>query len=152
MSLNNLAVALDSLYQCNGGIGTLTEATSLHREALGLRPAPHPDRSMSLNNLANALQSLYKCNGGIGTLTESLMNLADALLAQFNQSGGVDVLNEAVSLRRKLLALRPPGHRYRWGAVRGLVELLEKRHGLTEDDRDQGEIEDLKAELATVLQ
>ncbi|RXW21404.1 hypothetical protein EST38_g4458 [Candolleomyces aberdarensis] len=168
-SLDNLAYALQSLHKCNREIDVLNEAISLHYEALALRPAPSPSRSMSLTNLAGALLSLHKHNGDIDPLNKvislhhealillpaphtgrsrALDNLADALLYQFEQNGAVEVLDEAVSHRRELLALRPPGHRCRTRGVTSLVALLIKRYEVTGDDRDSGEIEDLKAELA----
>ncbi|RXW22966.1 hypothetical protein EST38_g2883 [Candolleomyces aberdarensis] len=168
-SLNNLAYALQSLHECNKEIDVLYEAISLHCEALALRPAPNPYRSASLNNLASALLSLHKHNGDIDALNKAISlhheallflpaphtgrsraldNLADALLYQFEQNGVLEVLDEAISHRRELLALRPPGHRYRTRGVNSLVVLLKKRYEATGDDRDSGEIEDLKAELA----
>jgi hypothetical protein len=81
----------------------------------------------------------------------SLNNLADALLLQFEQNREVGVLDEAISLRHELEVFRPPGHRYRAGDVAApLVLLLEKRCEVTGDNRDCGEIDDLKAELATL--
>jgi hypothetical protein len=124
MSLSNLANALHFLYKFNGGIKPLNEAVSRNREALALRPTPHPDRP------------------------HSLTHLADVLLSQFERNGAVEVLDEAILLRREGLVLRPSGHRYRRSVVDGLVQLLEKRRDRTGDDRDQGEIEDLKTELA----
>ena len=49
-SLDNIAAALVTRYKQRGASNDLDEAISLHREALLLRPAPHPDRSVSLNN------------------------------------------------------------------------------------------------------
>jgi hypothetical protein len=62
----------------------------------------------------------------------------------------VGVLDEAISLCRELLLLSPPGHRYRAYYLNVLVQVLEKRHGVTGDDRDHGEIDDVKAELAAL--
>ena len=75
------------------------------------------------------------------------MNLANALLSQFEQNGGVEVLDESISLCHERLDLCPPGHRYREHAVKSLVQHLEKRHEVTGDDQDLGEIQDLQAEL-----
>ena len=60
----------------------LDNAGFLHRDALDLRPAPHPDRSMSLSNLANASHT------------------------RFNQSGQHDDLDEEISFHRDALELR----------------------------------------------
>ena len=62
----------------------------------------------------------------------------------------MEVLDEAVSLRRELLVLRPLDHRYRAADVDDLVVLLERRCAVTGDDRDRGEIDELKAELAAL--
>ena len=56
-------------------------------------------------------------------------------------------LDEAISLRRELLVLRPPGHRYRWGSVERLWLILQRRREVTGDDRDCKEIDGLRAEL-----
>jgi hypothetical protein len=152
----------------NGDEKALNEAISLQHEALALRPAPHPGRSITLNNLANSLKARYQRDGDISTLNEcislhrealglrpaphpgrprSLDNLASALLSQFEQNREVGTLDEAISLRRELLLLSP-GHRYRAYFLKNLVLVLEKRHEVTGDDRDHGEIDDVKAELA----
>jgi hypothetical protein len=62
----------------------------------------------------------------------------------------VDVLDEAISLRRELLVLLPPGNIYRKSVVNGLVQLLLKRREATGNDRDRREIGDLEAELAAL--
>ncbi|RXW22978.1 hypothetical protein EST38_g2861 [Candolleomyces aberdarensis] len=169
-SLNNLGYALQCLHECGRDIDVLNEAISLHREALTLRPAPHIHRSTSLINLAHALRLLHEHNGDIDVLDEAismhrealalcppphterpecLHRFADSLLCQFKQNLAVDVLDEAISVRRELLVFHLPGHRYRARGVNSLVALLKKRCEVTGDDRDSGEIEDLKAELAT---
>ncbi|TFK17368.1 hypothetical protein FA15DRAFT_661499 [Coprinopsis marcescibilis] len=55
-------------------------------EALGLRPSPHPDRSVLLNNLANALST------------------------RFEQKGSFDDLEECIMLFKEVLGLIPPPH------------------------------------------
>jgi hypothetical protein len=97
----------------------------MHREAVGLLPANHPNRLGPLNTLA------------------------DALLLKFDQNRELGVLDEAISLRRELLSITSsPGNIYRPGVAKRLLYLLEKRREVTGDDRDYGEIEDLEAELA----
>jgi hypothetical protein len=51
----------------------LEEVISLHREAIELRPSPHPKRSFSLNNLAISLGYLYQCTRGIADLEEAIL-------------------------------------------------------------------------------
>ena len=65
-----------------------------------------------------------------------------------SKNEAVDVLDEAISLHRELLILRPPGHRYRKSVIKGLVQLLVKRREATGDDRDCREVRDLEVELA----
>ncbi|KAF8521643.1 hypothetical protein JB92DRAFT_3275043, partial [Gautieria morchelliformis] len=56
----NIATALSTRFEQYGRHEDLEEAISLHREALELRPAPHPDRSSSLYNMALALLTWFK--------------------------------------------------------------------------------------------
>jgi hypothetical protein len=75
-----------------------SRAFSNARDALALWPI-HTERSVYLNSLAIALPSHYKENGVI------------------------EILDEAIRLRREFVSFRPPGHRYRAGAISGLVKL-----------------------------
>jgi tetratricopeptide (TPR) repeat protein len=59
MSLNNLAGVLHTRFGQTGRIEDVDEAIALHREALGLLPAPHPNRSNSLHNLAEVFLTKY---------------------------------------------------------------------------------------------
>ena len=61
------------LYKCDGGTRTLNEVISLHHEALGLWPAPHPNRPQSLQNLANTLLSQFEQNGAVESLDEAIL-------------------------------------------------------------------------------
>ena len=110
----------------------LDEAISLHREALLLRPASHPNRSASLNNLASSLRTRFEKRGAAIDLDEaislhrqalilrpaphpdrsgSLNNLANALETRFEQQGAsLNDLDEAISFRREALLLRPAHH------------------------------------------
>ncbi|RXW15370.1 hypothetical protein EST38_g10484 [Candolleomyces aberdarensis] len=140
-----LASALCSCYNKNGNIDFLNEAISHHREALGLRPAPHPNRCESLTGLANALGNLYASNGDIKPLTEaislhrealtlcpephphrpaSLNNLATSLDTLFECYGDIDALQEAVSLYREALPLCPAHHPLRFTSLNNLASSL----------------------------
>ena len=144
------------------------EFISLFREALMLRPAPHPDRSSPLHNLADSLWKLHQLNKDRGTLDEcislvrealtlhpaphpyrqaTLRVLAQAYLSRFEEDRTIEVLDEAISMAREGLALCPPGHRCRIYHVREFVGLLQRRREFTGDDRDCEEIEDWEAEL-----
>ncbi|EPT05738.1 hypothetical protein FOMPIDRAFT_1111310, partial [Fomitopsis schrenkii] len=59
ISSSNLAITPRPLFEQLGDRGDLDSAITLHREALELRPAGHPDRSSSLNNLATALHTRF---------------------------------------------------------------------------------------------
>ena len=80
MSLNNLANALQTRFEKRGTSNDLDEVISLHREALLLRPAPDPHRSMSLNNLVTALQTRFKQQGASNDLDEVTSLRREALL------------------------------------------------------------------------
>jgi hypothetical protein len=48
------------------------ESVALHRQALELRPALHPDRLISLNDLGNALDLQFQKKGQPSDLVESI--------------------------------------------------------------------------------
>ena len=79
--LDSLAGALLIQFRQGDQQSDLDEAISLLRQALELRPPPHPDRSSSLNNLALALS------------------------ACFDKGGQQSDINEAISLHRQALEL-----------------------------------------------
>ena len=80
---------------------TLRKQFSLHRDALELLLAFHPDRSTYLNNLAIVL------------------------FTRFKQSGGRDDLEEAVILYRNSLALGPTSHPDRSESLNNLANFLQ---------------------------
>jgi tetratricopeptide (TPR) repeat protein len=127
----------------------LEEAISLHREALELRPSPHPDRSQSLSNLGNALGDRYNYTGAATDLEEailllrealelrpsphslrslSLNNLGLALLDRYRRTGAVADLEETISLLREALELRPFPHLHRAWSLRTLVISLDQMY------------------------
>ena len=126
----------------------LDEAISLHREALGLRAAPHPDRSRSLNNLAICAFTRFGQSGqredldeaislhreALGLLpaphpdrSSSLNNLAIVLSTRFGQSGQREDLDEAISLHREALGLRAAPHPDRSDSLNNLAIVLSTR-------------------------
>ncbi|THH04718.1 hypothetical protein EW146_g10105 [Bondarzewia mesenterica] len=131
MSLNNLASTLSTQFGQTGQLGDLEEAISFDRQALDLRPAPHPDRWISLNNLATTLWTRFGQTGQPGDLEEtisfhrqavelrpaphlhrwmSLNNLATALSTRFKQTDQLGDLEEAISFHRRALDVLPSGH------------------------------------------
>jgi hypothetical protein len=83
-----------------GQIKDVDEAIALHREALGLRPAPHPNRSDSLNNLAAVLET------------------------RFDQTGQIEDVDEAIALHQEALRLRLAPHPNRSGSLHNLANVL----------------------------
>jgi len=57
ISLDNLDIALEARFGHNEDLG---EAIKLHREALELQPAPHPDRSISYHHVAVTFLAKYR--------------------------------------------------------------------------------------------
>ncbi|KAJ2930645.1 hypothetical protein H1R20_g6447, partial [Candolleomyces eurysporus] len=140
---------------CAGQIGSLTDldkAISLHREALQLRPSPHPDRSFSLDNLGHALLDRHWLTGTMADLEEaisvyrkalelrplhhllrsdSLDNLGGVLLSRHKRTGSTADLKVAISLFREALGLRPSPHPNRSFSLNGLGAALVDCHRLT---------------------
>jgi tetratricopeptide (TPR) repeat protein len=152
MSYNNLANALQTRYKITGSSDLLDEAITLHREALALRPAGHPDRSMSCNNLAIALRTRYEATGSSNLLDETITlhrealalrpaghslratscnNLAAALQKRYEMTGSSDLLDELIMLQREALALRPAGHPDRPMSYNNLANALQTRYKIT---------------------
>jgi hypothetical protein len=101
----------------------LEEAVSLHREALELRPSPHPHRSDSLYDLAISLHDMFK-------VTHVLSDL-----------------QEAITCREELLELHyPVGHEDRPGTLRGLADLFQMRFDVMGKEEDLSRIEVLREE------
>ena len=109
----------------------LEEAILLHRQALELRPASHPDISIFLNNLALALGIKFDHSGHPEDLEESILlhrealrlhpashpdrsmclnNLATVLRVQFNESGIQEELEEAICIFHQSLNTLIKGH------------------------------------------
>lgn len=100
----------------------IDESTSFFRQALELRPRPHPDRLQSLNSLVSALKTRSQHIGNIGDLDKgiscirqtlelqplqhldrsespiTLADLAEALFVRFQHRGGMSDPEEILSL------------------------------------------------------
>ncbi|RXW24857.1 hypothetical protein EST38_g1022 [Candolleomyces aberdarensis] len=126
--LDMLGAALVACYVQQGNTIILTEAISHHRNALALRPVPHPDRHMSLRCLAISLWKLHERHGDINALKQSISLLREALALRpaphpdryrllnalsftlknlFVHTGDIRALNEGISHLRGVLALQP---------------------------------------------
>jgi tetratricopeptide (TPR) repeat protein len=131
MSLNNLANGLFAYFQQLGRLEDLEKVIVHHCEALSLRPARHPDRSVSLFNLAAAfvtrfhqLRRMEDLEEGIVHYREALSlrpsghpkrpktlsNLANALTTRFSQLGRMEDLEEVILHHHDTLSLHPFGH------------------------------------------
>ncbi|KAG2142408.1 CHAT domain-containing protein [Suillus clintonianus] len=134
----------------------IANITSLFREALALRPQGHPDCALSLHSLIRALNSCYSreriavyihesaqlcckllpmCPEGSYLRSIGLDSAADYMIPQCNKLP-TDASNEGIRLRRNVLELCPPGHRYRLRALDELARALEARfdqHGSIND-------------------
>jgi hypothetical protein len=131
-------------------VGLLTRP--LHREALALRPAGHPNRGSSCNNLASALQARYQVTGGSDLLDETIKlhrealalrpdghplrstscsNLANTLRSRYQVTGGSDFLDEVIALEREALALQPGEHPSRAMSCSNLADTLRERYRVT---------------------
>ncbi|PPR04356.1 hypothetical protein CVT26_004224, partial [Gymnopilus dilepis] len=74
--LNNLATGVSTRFKQRGDPHDLDESITLDRQALDLRPSPHPDRSMQALDLRPSPHP---------DRSMSLNNLADGLLTRFEQ-------------------------------------------------------------------
>jgi tetratricopeptide (TPR) repeat protein len=169
MSLNNLADALQTRFEQRGAPNDLDETISLHREALLLWPAPHPDRSTSLNNFANALQTCFKQRGAPNDLDEAislgrdalllrpahhplysnlLRDLAIALRIRFDENRLLhhDDITEAISLYERLLDCPSQDPNRSWSLER-LPAALKERQALIGDHVDIVEGTDAEGQL-----
>jgi tetratricopeptide (TPR) repeat protein len=148
----------------------LDEVISLHREALDLRPHPHPDRHLSLNNLGAALytryektpQALQDLDEAVSLMREclaclpdfgihrrgALVNISVALRSLYEQKRSLKDLEEAISCSRELVTeYYPIGFEER---KQGLVELanqLQLRFEVTGNQDDLDEIRQLWGEV-----
>ena len=150
-------------YDQLGETEDLEEAIILDREALGLRPQGHSDRSSSLSNLALHLSTRYNLLGAMEDLDEaialerealnlrpqghpdrsfSLNNLALHLSTRYKQLGEMEDLDEAITLNREALNLLPQGHPIRSTSLSNLALHLSARYNLL------GVMEDLDEAIA----
>ncbi|KAJ2919869.1 hypothetical protein MD484_g564, partial [Candolleomyces efflorescens] len=126
--LNILGNGLQSLFSYDGVPATLEESISVHREALSLRPHPHPDRHTSLNNLGNSLCLFFEQTQRVADIEEAISvyrkaiilcpyphpsrpstmyNLGNAFESLFTHTQRVADIEEAISVHREALSLSP---------------------------------------------
>ncbi|KAN0078070.1 hypothetical protein V8E55_010127 [Tylopilus felleus] len=94
-----------------GTLSDLDEALSLARNALELLPQDHPNRAAWLSDLDEALtiecDALKLYQQGDPNRAIPLGNIASYLHIRFKQLGTLSDLNEAITLQRNALDLRP---------------------------------------------
>jgi tetratricopeptide (TPR) repeat protein len=151
----------------------LEEAILLHREALELRPSPHPCRSHSLNNLGNALLDHYRGTDIMVDLEESislhrealelrsfphpdrsysLYNLALSLQDMYEVTRVLSHLQEAITCYEGLLEFyHPVGHEDRVETLTGMADLLQMRFDRMGQVGDLSKIALLRAEADQLL-
>ena len=171
LSFNNLANALLTRFTHYGQrdpskedeLDDLDEAISLHRKFLALCPLNHPQRSIALHNLASSLQIGFEekrndLDEMIDLLRQALKDLnsqlpphpdlyrymnslANALLTRFDQSQQND-LDEAISLFKRALDIRPPPHPSR------SLSLSQLAHALSDKFTEGGQKIDLEEAMS----
>ncbi|RXW18554.1 hypothetical protein EST38_g7305 [Candolleomyces aberdarensis] len=72
--LEKFGVELKSLFDHSKSVSHLKEAISMHREALDLRPHPHPNRHWSLYRLGCALNSLFDHSKSVSHLKDATLD------------------------------------------------------------------------------
>jgi tetratricopeptide (TPR) repeat protein len=128
---HTLGIELRSLSSHDRSTLTIEEAVSAHREALSLRPYPHPERLSSLSELGYALDLLFEHSRCVSHVEEaismhrealelcprlhsdrpsSLNNIGYTLLLLFEHNQRVSHVEEAISMHREALSLRPHPH------------------------------------------
>ncbi|KAJ7107941.1 CHAT domain-containing protein [Mycena epipterygia] len=156
-ALSNLGTGLEKRFKIRGSPQDLDKAIDLHREALNLRQAPHPDCDTSLINLGLVLQEWFETRGGAGDLDSaielhcealdlcpaphphrdiSLNNLANGHFARFQTQGDAGDLENAIELHREALDLCPAPHPDRSGSLNNLANVLYTRFRRRADAAD----------------
>ncbi|KAG6329806.1 hypothetical protein ID866_9282, partial [Astraeus odoratus] len=165
--LQRRATDLSRAYQRGGGITTLNEAISVHRQLLELYPVGNPDRSWALGNLANFIQSRYKAQRTLGDLEEaislyrqashlcpigdpnrsaSLNNLAICMHSRYQSRGALADLEEAISLNQQVLDLSSVDDPDRVSSLNNLANCMQSRH------KSQGVLGDLDEAISLYQQ
>ncbi|KAG2065378.1 TPR-like protein, partial [Suillus decipiens] len=164
-ALYNLGCALRLRFAQCGNIDDIDESIHLHREAVSLCPEGHPDRGGYLNTLALSLHARFEHQGKPNDLDEaislyeevlqsvgykfhdfSLDNLGGSLITCFKKRGNIDDITRAISLFRKALTLRPPGHPDRETTLNNLALALQARYDKLDVSEDLNEAIDLYRE------
>ncbi|KAJ7853189.1 hypothetical protein B0H14DRAFT_3655391 [Mycena olivaceomarginata] len=110
-------------------------AVRLHREALGLCRAPHPNLAASLDKLANSLRKRFEQKGDAKDLYEaielhrkaldlSLNNLANSITMRLEQRTHAEDIDDAIRLYREALTLCPARHPDRASSFNNLAASL----------------------------
>ncbi|KAJ6512345.1 CHAT domain-containing protein [Mycena vulgaris] len=168
----NLGNSVLARFQQRGVPVDIDEAVQLHREALALRPAPHPDRAASLSNLAISVLERFQHRGDAADIDEavqlqrealalrpaphpsrasSLNHLASTVHVRFEQRGDAADIDEPVQLHREALALLGAPHPERALALSNLALSVMERFEQRGDAADIDEAVQLHREALTLL-
>ncbi|KAG1847466.1 CHAT domain-containing protein [Suillus tomentosus] len=156
-ALTNLAWARLSGYIRND-VQDIDATTSLFRDALALRPQPHPDHPLSLYDLIRALIWRHSKKGTVADIREAAQlyhellpicpegtylhsiaagkNGVDYVIGRCNKLP-IDASDEGIHFRRVVLGLCPLGHQLRQRALGKLALAVKARFG------QHGSIDDL---------
>ncbi|TFK18594.1 hypothetical protein FA15DRAFT_249760 [Coprinopsis marcescibilis] len=155
--LDSLANSYSILFESTSDMVALSEAISLHRQALDLTPSDHLNLSHFHNNLAASLfrrfergRDLSDINQAIDFqrrvvqstpsdhpgLSDELSNLGSYLQSRFERVEDLADLNEAISARQSALDRLSPGHPHRPSAMNSLALSFLTRSQQTNDLSD----------------
>ncbi|KAJ6621950.1 CHAT domain-containing protein, partial [Mycena sp. CBHHK59/15] len=147
---------LQRRFMYRGDPRDVDEAIILHREALKIWPAPHPDRASSLNNLAIALQMRVKQWGDTKDIGEAicllrealkiraaphanrallLSSLANSIKTRFERWGDPKDIDEAIALNREALKICAASHE-RVSSLHNLGAAVQRRFERQRDPKD----------------
>ena len=147
-SFDNSAESLRKKFEKTDDVTHLDKAIALHRSALNLRPAGHPNRHWSLAWLAWCSLERYRKQSKLLDLEEaielgraaldlrpegdfdrslSLNNVACSLEDRYRRLASIPDLEESITLYRAALKLRPLGHPGRALALNNLASSLRLR-------------------------
>ncbi|KAI6154287.1 hypothetical protein BKA82DRAFT_4099574 [Pisolithus tinctorius] len=135
----SLAFCLSNKYDNGGVVAHLEESVTLGQATLELCPPGHPDRGASLSNLACSLMKRFQTHAAMCDLEEAIELHRHSIGTTPHQASLTAAdLEEAVTLGRLALELRPPGHPDRRISLSSLACDLWKRF------RKQAEMRDLE--------
>jgi tetratricopeptide (TPR) repeat protein len=145
-TLDILAWTLGMSARLQGRSEQFFESITLRREALTLLPAPHPQRYRVMLNLSDSLMQAFRHGCASSEVIVEVVHLqrealegrrlrdlsfdtnisgfSESLAARYDLCRNHEELEEAISLQRQALELRPTGHWRRTQSLHRLANLL----------------------------